>query len=215
MNGFSVGYGEPLWIPPLGSGICEQERFSSPALQGSLRRSERRIASAQYAVHASALIGGQSPETVPTAKYKMKPKIIFSYLAIVFLICLTAMAAPGVHAQTSPEGVIKSFYNGYIRATAKGVEPLGKRSTLRKYLTANIIKKQVDAYEASQDADYFLQSQEYEAKWENAFTISKPVVKGAVATAVVDFPGGYPRVKVTLRKAEGMWKIDRVQNAQR
>jgi len=145
----------------------------------------------------------------------MKPNTIFSRLAtVVFLICLAAMAAPGYHAQTSPESVIKSFYNGYIRATAKGVEPLGKRSALRKYLTANIIRTQVDAYEASQEADYFLQSQEYEAKWENAFTISKPVISGGTATAIVDFPGGYPRVRVTLKKQGGIWKIDRVRNAQ-
>jgi len=146
----------------------------------------------------------------------MKPNTIFSRLAtVVFLICSAAMAATGSHAQTSPESVIKKFYNGYIRGTARGVDPLGKKSTLRKYLTANIIKTQVDALEASEDADYFLQSQEYKAEWENSFTISNPAIKGATATAIVDFPGGYPRVKVTLRKVAALWKIDRVENAQR
>ncbi len=132
-----------------------------------------------------------------------------------FVVVLGMCFVDSSFAQASPESVIKSFYNGYIRATAGGVEPLGKRSALRKYLTASLIKKQVDAYEASQDADYFLQSQEYEAGWENAFTISSPVIKASVATAIVDFPGGYPRVKVTLRKQAGRWKIDRVLNAQR
>ncbi len=117
-------------------------------------------------------------------------------------------------AQSSPEAVIKVFYNGYIRSTGKGVDPFGKRSTLKKHLTARLIKEHVTAYEASQDADYFLRSQQYFPEWENNFNISKPVVKGATATTFVTFPDGYSRVKVTLRKAAGVWKIDRVQNAQ-
>lgn len=113
----------------------------------------------------------------------------------------------------SPEAVIKAFYNGYIRSTGKGLDPFGKTSTLKKHLTARLIKKQITAHEASMDADYFLQSQEYHAEWENNFNISEPVIKGATATAFVTFPDDYPRVKVTLRKAAGVWKIDDVQNA--
>ena len=122
---------------------------------------------------------------------------------------------PTAIAQTTPEATIKTFYNGYIRITGKHLEALGKRSPLRKHLTARLIAEQVDAYEASQDADYFLQSQEYNGAWENKFTIAKPVIAGTSATAIVSFPGGSPRVKVTLKKQGGVWKIDRVQNAQK
>ena len=116
-------------------------------------------------------------------------------------------------AQSSPEAVIKAFYNDYISSTGKGVDPFGKSSTLKKHLTARLIKEQVTANEASQDADYFLQSQEYHAEWKDKFTVSNSVVKGAGATAIVTFPDDYSRVKVTLRKAAGAWKIDRVENA--
>ncbi len=122
-------------------------------------------------------------------------------------------AVPNASAQTTPEAVINTFYNGYIRSFAKGVDPFGKRSTLKKHLTARLIKEQVTAYEASQDADYFLRSQQYFPEWENNFNISNTVVKGATATTFVTFPDGYSRVKVTLRKAAGVWKIDCVQNA--
>ena len=122
-------------------------------------------------------------------------------------------AVSDTSAQSSPEAVIKAFYNGYIRSTGKGVDPFGKQSTLKKHLTARLIKEQVTAYEASQDADYFLQSQEYHAEWKDKFTVSNSVVKGAGATAIVTFPDDYSRVKVTLRKAAGAWKIDRVENA--
>jgi len=116
-------------------------------------------------------------------------------------------------AQSSPEAVIKAFYNGYIRSTGKGVDPFGKRSALKKHLTARLIKEQVTAHEASQDADYFLHSPQYFPEWENNFNISKPEVTGATATTFVTFPDGYSRVKITLRKAAGVWKIDHVQNA--
>lgn len=116
-------------------------------------------------------------------------------------------------AQSSPEAVIKAFYNGYIRSTGKGVDPFGQRSTLKRHLTARLIKEHVTAHEASQDADYFLQSPEYHAEWENNFNISKPVVKSGTATMFVTFPDDYSRIKVTLRKAGGVWKIDDVQNA--
>ncbi|MEO7674209.1 MAG: hypothetical protein ABIU09_09060 [Pyrinomonadaceae bacterium] len=112
-----------------------------------------------------------------------------------------------------PEAVIHTFYNGYIRSFAKGVDPFGKRSTLKKHLTARLKKEQVTTHEASQDADYFLHSPQYFAEWENNFNISKPEVTGATATAFVTFPDGYSRVKITLRKGSGVWKIDRVQNA--
>lgn len=126
-------------------------------------------------------------------------------------------AVPSVSAQVAPEAIIKAFYNSYIRITGKGNDPFGKKSTLKKHLTARLIKEQVAAYEASQDADYFLQSQQYSPEWENNFSVSKPLVKGTTATAIVTFPEGdpRPRVKVTLKKEAGAWKIDRVQNAQR
>lgn len=129
------------------------------------------------------------------------------------LFALLILVAVTGSAQSSPEAVIKAFYNGYIRSTGKGVNPFGKRSTLKKHLTARLIKEQVTAHEANQDADYFLQSQKYHSEWENNFNISEPVVKGATATAFVTFPDDHSQVKITLRKTVGVWKIDRVENA--
>jgi hypothetical protein len=114
--------------------------------------------------------------------------------------------------RASPEAVAKAFYNGYIRSTAKGVDPFGKKSTLKKHLTKRLIKAEVEAYESSQEADYFLRSKEYNGDWENNFTASKASVKGQAATIIVTFPGNYPRLKVMLRQEAGAWKIDKVQN---
>jgi hypothetical protein len=113
----------------------------------------------------------------------------------------------------SPEAVIKTFYNGYVRPSGKNAEPLGKSSPLGKLLSAQLTVKKIKAFERENQADYFLQSQEWSDEWENKFTVSKALIKGATATAVVTFPQDYPRVKVTLKKEGGEWKIFQVQNA--
>ena len=149
-----------------------------------------------------------------TNRDNMKTKSLNLILcSLLLLACFSFSAVQNISAQLTPEAVIKAFYNGYIRVTGKGNDPFGKRSTLKKHLTARLIKEQVTAYEASQEADYFLRSLRYHSEWENNFILSKPVVKGAIATAVVTFPDGAARVKVTLKKEAGVWKIDRVQNA--
>ena len=113
----------------------------------------------------------------------------------------------------SPETVIKTFYNGYVRPSGKNADTLGKNSPLKKYLSAQLTVKKIKAFERETAADYFVQSQEWSDNWENNFTVSKSVVKGAIATAIVTFPQDYPRVKVTLKKEAGAWKIYQVQNA--
>jgi hypothetical protein len=144
----------------------------------------------------------------------------FRVLKIAFMFALVALGSlllpAGLRAQTeSPETVIKTFYNGYVRPSGKNAEPLGKNSSLRKYLSAQLTAKKIKAFERENQADYFVQSQEWSDEWENKFTVSKAVIKGATATVVVTFPQDYPRVEVTLKKEAGGWKIAGVQNASR
>ena len=135
-------------------------------------------------------------------------------LAICMLVLFTL--AFSAQAQTaSPEAVIKAFYNGYINEMNKKREPLGKSSPIKKYLSAQLTTQKIAAFENKTEADYFFQSQEFFDDWENKFTVSQPVTKGVSASAIVTFPGEYPRVKVTLLKEKGEWKISAVQNAQK
>ncbi|HLM59576.1 MAG TPA: DUF3828 domain-containing protein [Pyrinomonadaceae bacterium] len=142
----------------------------------------------------------------------------FRVLNIAFMFALVVSGSllfpAGMRAQTdSPETVIKTFYNGYVRPSGKNAEPLGKNSPLRKYLSAQLTAKKIKAFERENEADYFVQSQEWSDEWENKFTVSKAVIKGGTATVFVTFPQDYPRVKVTLKKEAGAWKIYQVQNA--
>lgn len=139
-----------------------------------------------------------------------------TFLLFALTITGSLLLPAEVRAQSvPPETVIKTFYNGYVRPAAMGKEPLGKNSALKKYLSAQLTLKKIKVFERENQADYFVQSQEWSDEWEDKFTVSKAAINGATATAVVTFPQNYPRVRVTLKKETGEWKIYQVQNAQR
>ncbi len=136
---------------------------------------------------------------------------LYSILLIIFF---GFSAVSNASAQSSPEAVIKAFYNWHIRSVSQNAGKKKGKATLRKYVTTSLIQK-IPKFESEMEADYFIQSQEWNDDWEDKFTVSKPTVNGTNATSIVTFPDGYPRVKVTLKKEAGAWKIDKVQNAQR
>lgn len=118
---------------------------------------------------------------------------------------------------SSPGAVVKNFYEWYIRAIDAGTDPFAKgRKTLLKYVTLRFVK-QIERAEASgADFDVFLYTQEFDSAWADNATVMSVRVKAATATAIVSFDAttNYPRVKVTMVKNAGIWKIDGVKNAQ-
>jgi hypothetical protein len=137
-----------------------------------------------------------------------------------FTLAVTLAAFP-VNAQTTsappkavqpPQVVIKGFYEWYIRSIARNIDPFKKgRATLRTYVTLRLIR---EVEKTELEADYFLQSQDWDDAWEKTISISSPKVRGTTATAIVTFNAEeYPRVLVSLRQESGIWKIDRVSEA--
>ena len=142
-------------------------------------------------------------------------KILTTVLGVMLVIAciVNYAAASSSHAALgTPDSVIKDFYKWYINAVEDGPDPFKKgKITLKKYVTLRFIK-QIER--DGKDYDEFLQTQEWDKEWANAVIVSKSSVKGATATAIVTFgTGNYPRVAVTLVKAAGIWKIDRVKDA--
>ena len=113
----------------------------------------------------------------------------------------------------SPETVLQEFYKWYIIAVDNGTDPMkGARTTLKKYVTLRFINQV--ARDEELGADAFVQTQEWDKEWANHVTVSNLKVKATTATAIVTFGSSdYPRVSVTLVKAAGVWKIDRVKEA--
>ena len=141
-------------------------------------------------------------------------------LTLFFTLAVTLSALP-VKAQTTsglpkavepPQVVIKGFYEWYIRSIARNIDPFKKgRITLKKYVTLKLIR---EIEKTELDADYFLQSQDWDDAWEKTISISNPKVKGTTATAIVTFNADeYPRVMVSLKQEGGIWKIDGVKAA--
>lgn len=121
-------------------------------------------------------------------------------------------AGAASQAAQSPEAVVKGFYSWYIHSVSRSLDPFKKgRATLRKYVTLRLIR---EVEKTELDADYFLQSQEWDNEWGESVSVSRPEVRGTTATAIVTFNAeGYPRVRVSLRQEGGSWKIDRVREA--
>ncbi len=135
-------------------------------------------------------------------------------LVIAFVGNYAAASAAQV-ASNTPESVIKEFYKWYINAIEDGPDPFKKgKTTLKKYVTLRLINQIARDEAKGFDADSFVMTQEWDKEWANAVKVSKLVVKGAMATAIVTFgTEKYPRIALTLVKVAGIWKIDRVKDA--
>jgi Protein of unknown function (DUF3828) len=160
---------------------------------------------------------------------------LFSLLIVVLcgisVVAQRRTATPPV--ARSPEIVLKEFYTWYVHVSFRETDPFkGKaRVTLKKYVSARyirfrdrnerLVKNGRDPADVW-DSDYFLDTQdgrpdpnsgEKEGDWLKSISVSKVALKGRTATAIVTFLDGYPKVKVSLLKEGGVWKIDRVKDA--
>ena len=145
-------------------------------------------------------------------------KILTMALGAMLMIAFAGNYAAASSARAvpnTPESVIKEFYKWYIIAVDANEDPMKKgKATLKKYVTLRLISQIAREEAKGLDADSFVMTQEWDKEWANNVTVSKLSVKAATATAIVTFgTENYPRVAVTLVKAAGIWKIDRVKDA--
>jgi hypothetical protein len=144
------------------------------------------------------------------------------FFALIVALCSAVVVAQHSTASTpavrSPEIVLKEFYKWYIDSInhyKKATNPYeGGRALLKKYVTRGFLRaierneklsEDADAF----DADYFLLDQDTSGFSEKNVSVSKVVIKGATATAIVTFGN---TVKVSLVQEDGAWKIDKVKN---
>ena len=143
-----------------------------------------------------------------------------TFALIVALFSTSAAIQPTAASSAtdrSPEIVLREFYKWYIHTLSRNVDPLkAGQATMRKYVTLRFIREMERNEKLPEgegfDADYFLQTQEYDSVTDKKIVISRVAVKGPTGTAVVTFDDGYPKVKVSLRQEGGAWKIDNVKN---
>ena len=146
----------------------------------------------------------------------MKNKIKLGSLALLLFI-LGSIGANLVKAADTPEQTTRIFYEWYLKELRReGGNPIDNKKMLAKHATKRLIK-QIDAWRAAEeyDADYFIDAQDFEEKWQ--VVVSKVVVKGNTARLKVTL--AVPRAKadtwkqklsLKLIKENGAWKIDEV-----
>jgi len=150
--------------------------------------------------------------------------------SLIGAVFITSTAAPRAivspPSDQSPEVTVQEFYKWYVHSLSHQIDPFkAGRATLQKYVTLRLIRKteriakEMEA--AGLDGDYFLEAQrdypasaDLEAEWTKNISISKSVVKGTTATAVISFGenGVLAKERVSLVQEGGAWKIDDVKS---
>jgi len=120
------------------------------------------------------------------------------------------VARAGQHQHAAaPEEITRQFYDWYLHA---GLPTPARKNmaTFRKYVTQKLIKQQMAP---DVDADLFVDAQDFDEAWKNNISVSKATIRGQQAIVQVSLKGKQfsRQLRVTLRRENGVWKIDNVK----
>jgi hypothetical protein len=135
-------------------------------------------------------------------------------------VCLLSAAPRASNAQTrgavrqassNPEAVTRRFYAWYLGWLNKDEwHPLRRRREALRYLDATFHRR-APGLMIRGDGDIFICAQDWMKEWAEKFTVAPAVVRGRKATTIVTLPvkeGEQIRIKLMLRHAGGVWKIE-------
>lgn len=135
-----------------------------------------------------------------------------------FVVLVLGMSSQTMAMQSNtPEGVIRGFYSWYIKVFQTNEFPLTSQpAKMKKYISTRFYNEAKRAYDKGEyDADYFISGQDADPKWATNMTISKVTKTASTASAIVFFDGTGSfdhKLRITLVKEKGLWKIDRVKD---
>lgn len=119
--------------------------------------------------------------------------------------------------RSSPEAVIRNFYQWYVGELLANRDPFAQgRATLRQFATERLLQ-QIDHMRKGPDGldgDYFVDAQDFDKDWATNITVSTPIVKDKHATCDVELKGkeaGTRKLLVDLAWQGGRWKVDKVE----
>ncbi len=117
---------------------------------------------------------------------------------------------------SSPEQVIRHFYQWYVQGLVNHRDPFEKdRATLKRFATERLINA-IDHMRKGPDGldgDYFLDAQDFDAEWGKNMTVASPIIKDKKAAVEVELSSkemGSRKLLVSLVLEGGAWKIDNV-----
>jgi Protein of unknown function (DUF3828) len=147
-------------------------------------------------------------------------KLRMSLLMALLLICLSNIPSYAQRADappSSPEAVIRNFYEWYVHSLNQNAEPLEKQRTiLKKYVTERLIREidKIMKGPDGLDADPFLDAQDWDKDWGKDIAVSSIVSSKGIATAQVTLNGNLipnHKLRVTLKQERDVWKIDKIK----
>ena len=143
-------------------------------------------------------------------------KITVKLFNIALLLFFIGSFGATAKAADSPEQTAKSFYQWYLKEISRENNRINKKEVL-KYVSKRLGKWYVSKAYEEYDADYFIDAQDFDDKWQVSTTTA--VIKGNTATLKVLL--AVPKAKksdwtntltIKMVKEDGAWKIDSVNN---
>jgi hypothetical protein len=138
-------------------------------------------------------------------------------LGIVLICLLFTQNRSLSQTPTSPQVTVKNFYEWYLHSLNQNEDPLNKeRPEMGKFVTRRLMASLERALKRPDgiDADFFIDAQDWDEAWEKNIDVSQlSATKSQVVVKVVLKGGpsfGNHPLRVTLRKEDGLWKIDGV-----
>ncbi len=138
---------------------------------------------------------------------------------IIFLLaafCLPALTPVLAQEASTPEDVVKNFYQWYLQSLNANEDPFEKRkANMKESLTQRLMTALDRARKRPEglDADFFLDAQDWDETWVNNVSTTKATIQGATATVPVTLEGdtfGEHKLRVGLKKVAATWRIDSV-----
>lgn len=139
----------------------------------------------------------------------MKHTLIFT--ALVACLALATPAVASAQTAAGPEAVVRNFYVWYTGSLDReDYNPLKRRREALRYLTPEFHRR-APGIIAREMVDIFICAQDWQPGWGNDLELSAGPVRAARATVTAVFnygPENRARVRLTLLRAAGQWKIN-------
>lgn len=139
--------------------------------------------------------------------------LLLLHLTILTMPCTAAFAQSAntpAQATASPEEVVQQFYRWYLHTLNQNKQPINQPATMRKWVTRATLLALKKAQRANElDADWFLDAQDFNAEWERNINPSKATVRANSAMLLLTLSGENwsHKLKITLKREDGVWKI--------
>src|SRR5215218_1070264 len=101
------------------------------------------------------------------------------------LLILTTVLPLSAQTSVTPEKTLKDFYRWYIHELNASREPRAERSKINPVVSIRLSRWLSSKTGREWDADYFIDAQDFDAKWENGISVSKAAIRGNKADVKV------------------------------